>query len=345
MRAVHITAHGGPEVLDLVTLPDPEPGPGEVLVRVLGVSLNHLDIWVRRGMPGFPVPFPRIPGCDGIGEIIALGDGVRGFGPGQKVVLEPGYTNDLDSKEVRRGEDHLAADYEIRGEHCDGFDAEFVVLPERYVMALPEGLDPVTASAAPLVFLTAWGMLMERARVRSSDTVLILGAGSGVGSAGIQIAKGEGARVIATGGDERKRALALELGADHVLDHRAEGWAKEVKMLTDGAGCDVVFEHIGPATWAESMKALARNGRLVTCGGTTGPQVKVILPHLFIKNLSLLGSTMGPRSALPLIFDRLQSGKYRPVIDRVLPMSEVREAHRLLEGREVLGKIVLTPGS
>lgn len=344
MQVVQINSHGGPEVLELVDVPDPQPGPGQVLVRVLGVSLNHLDLWVRRGMPGFPVPFPRIPGCDGIGEVLAVGADVTSVRSGQQVVLEPGYTDDLESAEVRRGADHLAADYSVRGEHSDGFDAEMVVLPERYVLALPDDLDPVTASAAPLVFLTAWGMLMERARVQRGETVLVLGAGSGVGSAAIQIAKREGARVIATAGNERKRALALELGADEVLDHRAEGWAKGVKQLTDGAGCDVVVEHIGPATWAESMKAMARNGRLVTCGGTTGPKVQVLLPHLFIKNLSLLGSTMGPRSALPLIFERLVEGSYRPVVDRVMPMSEVREAHRLLEASEVVGKVVLIPG-
>lgn len=344
MRAVHITAHGGPEVLELVDLPDPEPGPGEVLARVLGVSLNHLDLWVRRGMPGFPVRFPRIPGCDATGEVLALGEGVSGLAVGQKVVLEPGYNKDLNSPEVLRGDDHLAADYGIRGEHCDGFDAELVVLPTRFVMPLPDGLDPVTASAAPLVFLTAWNALVGRAQVRAGETALILGAGSGVGSAGIQIAKHEGARVIATGGDERKRALALELGADEVLDHRDPNWGKQVRALTDGAGADVIFEHIGPATWGTSLKVLARNGRLATCGGTTGPKVDVILPHLFIKNQSLMGTTMGPRSALPMIFERLAAGIYKPVVDRVMGLSEVREAHQLLEDRAVVGKVVLVPG-
>ncbi|MFT7676703.1 MAG: NADPH:quinone reductase-like Zn-dependent oxidoreductase [Planctomycetota bacterium] len=344
MRAVHITAHGGPEVLELVDLPDPEPGPGEVLIRVLGVSLNHLDLWVRRGMPGFPVAFPRIPGCDATGEIVALGEGVNGLSGGQKVVLEPGYNADLESAEVLRGEDHRAADYEIRGEHCNGFDAELVLLPARYLMPLPDGLDPVQAAAAPLVFLTAWGALMERAKLRAGETALILGAGSGVGSAGIQIAKHEGARVIATGGDERKRALALELGADEVVDHRDPNWGKQIRALTDGAGVDVIFEHIGPATWATSLKVLGRNGRLVTCGGTTGPKVDVILPHLFIKNQTLMGSTMGPRSALPTIFERLAAGTYKPVVDRVMGLSEVREAHQLLEDRAVVGKLVLVPG-
>lgn len=342
MQAVHITAHGGPEVLQLVDLPPPVPRAGEVLVRVLGVSVNHLDLWVRRGMPGFPVPFPRIPGCDGTGVVEAIGAGVTTVRVGADVLLEPGYTSQ-DSAEVRRGDDHLAADYEIRGEHCDGFDAELVVLPERYVRLLPAGLDPVTTAAAPLVFLTAWGALHSRARMQPGETVLVLGAGSGVGSAAIQLARQHGCRVITTAGTDDKRALGLELGAEAALDHRDKDWPRQVRALTDGAGVDVVFEHIGPATWAGSLRALARNGRLVTCGGTTGPKVEVQLPHLFMKNQSLLGSTMGPRSAFGPILDGLVSGALRPVVACVMPLAEVREAHRMLEAGEVAGKIVLVP--
>lgn len=343
MRAVHITRHGGPEVLELAQVPDPEPGPGECLVRVLGVSVNHLDLWVRRGMPGFPIEFPRIPGCDGTGEIVALGEGVRDRHVGQKVLLEPGYTDDPDSEHARMGDDHLAADYQIRGEHGDGFDAELVVLPKDYCLPLPAGLDPVQTAATPLTFLTAWGMLMERARIRRGETVLVLGAGSGVGSAAIQIARREGCRVLTTARTDEARQLGLELGAEAALDHSSPDWPKEVKRLTDGAGADVVVEHVGPATWAGSMRALARLGRLVTCGGTTGPEVAIQLPHLFIKQQAILGSTMGPRSALPLILDRLAAGDYRPVVDRIMPLSEVREAHQLLEDRAVRGKIVLVP--
>jgi NADPH:quinone reductase-like Zn-dependent oxidoreductase len=342
MQAVHITAHGGVEVLHVVDLPRPEPRAREVLVRVLGVSVNHLDLWVRRGMPGFPVPFPRIPGCDGIGVVEDVGADVTTLRAGENVLLEPGYTT-TDGPEVARGEDHLAADYGIRGEHCDGFDAEYVVLPERYVRPLPAGLDPVTTAAAPLVFLTAWGALHSRARMQPGETVLVLGAGSGVGSAAVQLARRHGCRVLTTAGSEAKRALGLELGAEVALDHRAKDWPKQVRALTDGAGVDVVFEHIGPATWAGSLRSLARNGRLVTCGGTTGPTVEVQLPHLFMKNQAILGSTMGPRSAFGPILAGLASGALRSVVDRVLPFSEVREAHRLLESREVSGKLVLVP--
>ena len=343
MQAVHVTAHGGPEVLEVVELPIPRPGPGEVQARVLGVSLNHLDLWVRRGMPGFAIPFPRIPGCDGTGEVSALGEGVTSLSIGQNVLLEPGYTQ-ADSVEVQRGDEHLAADYGIRGEHCDGFDAQYVVLPQRYVRPLPEGLDPVRAAAAPLVFLTAWSMLRSRACIQAGETVLVLGAGSGVGSAAIQIAVSSGCRVLTTAGSEAKRSLGVELGAEAVLDHRDPEWTREVRRLTDGRGVDVVVEHIGPATWRGSLQVLARNGRLVTCGGTTGPKVDLLLPHLFMKNQSILGSTMGPRRAFDEILPRLADGTWRPVLDRIMPMSEVREAHRLLEAREVSGKIVLIPG-
>jgi NADPH:quinone reductase-like Zn-dependent oxidoreductase len=343
MQAVHVTAHGGPEVVSLVDIEMPEPGPGEVRARVLGVSVNHLDLWVRNGMPGMPLPLPMIPGCDGCGVVDAIGEGVR-LQVGQPILLEPGYNDDLTSPEVMRGEDHLAPDYKIRGEHSDGFAREYVVLPERYCTRLPEGLDPVTTAAVPLTFLTAWGMLIERARVTSSDTVLVLGATSGVGSAGIQIARHRGAQVITTASTEAGRALGLDLGAHHALDHSDPEWFKQVKSLTNGRGVDVVMEHVGPATWRASMSCLARNGRLVTCGGTTGAKVEVLLPHLFIKNLSLLGSTMGPRSAFPLILERLAAGDYRAPLDRTLPLSSVHEAQRLLEERQVLGKIVLIPG-
>lgn len=343
MQAVHITRHGGPEVLELVELPEPEPGPGEVLVRVLAVSVNQLDLWVRRGLPGLPPHLPFVPGCDGTGEVVALGADVEGFTVGQRVVLLPGVSSGR-SEHDRAGDDHLSDDYGIRGEHVDGLDRERVVLEARYLSPLPEGLDPIPAAAVPLVFLTAWGMLVGRARVRAGETVLVLGGSSGVGSAAIQLARHLGARVLATAGGEDKARLARDLGAEATVDHRDPDWPKEVRALTGGRGCDVVVEHVGPATWEGSMRSLARNGRLVTCGGTTGAKVAIQLQHLFIKNQSVLGSTMGPRTAIPRIFDLVAQGSLRPVVDRVLPLSEVRSAHRLLEERAVLGKLVLTPG-
>jgi NADPH:quinone reductase-like Zn-dependent oxidoreductase len=343
MQALRIREHGDPSVLCVEDVPKPAPGPGQALVRVLGVSLNHLDLWVRRGMPGFAVKFPRILGCDGTGEVVALGSRVTGLKAGDRVVIEPGYSSG-NSPEDRAGSDHLAPDYSIRGEHCDGIACEFAAIDARYLLPLPKGIDPVQAAAVPLVFVTAWGLVVSRGSVKAGETVLVIGGASGVGSAAIQVAKQRGARVIATAGGEEKQALCRELGAEAVVDHRSEGWGKELKQLTGGKGADLVVEHVGPATWKTSMALLARNGRLVTCGATTGATVEIALPHLFIKNQSVLGSTMGPRSAYPEIFAGVAKGDLRPVVDRVLPLSRAREAHELLESRKVVGKIVLVPG-
>jgi NADPH:quinone reductase-like Zn-dependent oxidoreductase len=346
MQVALIREHGGPEVIRIADLPTPKPGPGEVLVHVLATSINHLDIWVRRGMPGMPIPFPRVLGCDGTGEVVGFGEGTEEATQleiGDKVVIEPGFSSG-DSDMDKAGLDHLSDDYAIRGEHCDGLDAEFVVIEARFLLPLPAGLDPVQAAAMPLAFLTAWGMLVTRVNLQPEETVLVLGGTSGVGSAAIQIAKYIGATVIATAGTPEKRALCIELGAEEAIDHGQPGWSKRVRELTDRRGVDVVVEHVGPATWKDSMRALARNGRLVTCGGTTGPEVSLMLPHLFIKNISVLGSTMGPRNCFPAIFEAAAAGSLKPVVDRVLPMTEIAAAHAALENREVLGKIVLIPG-
>lgn len=340
MRAVHVTRHGGPEVLELVDLPVPEPGPGEVRVRVAAISLNHLDVWVRRGMPGVEIPMPHVPGCDGTGTVDALGPDVEGLEVGAPVLLEPGFTL-REGPETRAGLDHLAPDYGIRGEHAPGFAAEFVCLPARYLTPIPAALDLVEAAALPLVFLTAWGMLVTRAEAQPGESVLVIGAASGVGSAAIQLARARGCRVAATAGDGAKRDLGRALGAEEVFDHRDAQWGRAAKAFAPG-GFDVVVEHVGPATWDSSMRLLARRGRLVTCGGTTGPKVSVTLPHLFMKNQSVLGSTMGPRSALPEILSGVERGELRPVLDRPLPIESVQKAHQLLEDREVVGKLVLT---
>jgi NADPH2:quinone reductase len=344
MQAVQIPAHGPPSVLTIVDLPVPTPAAGEVLVKMIAVSVNHLDLFVRAGMPGVKLPLPIVPGCDGVGEIVKLGEGVTHLRPGQKVLVEPGYSSGASAHDLA-GNDHLSDDYQIRGEHFDGLDREYVNVLARFALPLPDGIDPVRAAAVPLVFLTAWGMLVSRASVRTGETVLVIGGASGVGSAAIQIARDRGARVLATAGSESKLRLARELGADQVVDHTKPDWGQAVRKLTAGRGVDVVVEHVGPATWDTSMKVLARNGRLVTCGATTGPQVSIALPHLFIKNQTVMGSTMGPRNALPTIMSRVATGVYQPVVDRVLSLSKVAQAHALLETRQVHGKIVLTPGS
>jgi len=338
MQAVHIPRHGPPSVLSLVDLPVPEPAANEVLVRVLAVSVNHLDLFSRAGLPGVTLPLPLIPGCDGTGEIAS------GPRKGERVLIQPGHTAGTSPHDFA-GNDHLSDDYRIRGEHFDGLCRELVALEERFLTPLPAGLDPIATAAVPLVFLTAFGMLVTRARVGKGETVLVLGGTSGVGSAAIQIARDLGAHVIATAGTPEKCRLARELGADEAVLHTDPDWPKAVRSWSRNRGVDVVVEHVGPATWDGSMKCLARNGRLVTCGGTTGPRVGLLLPHVFIKNLSILGSTMGPRTAFPGILERLASGAYRAVVDRVMPLSRVAEAHELLESRQVQGKIVLTPGS
>jgi NADPH:quinone reductase-like Zn-dependent oxidoreductase len=259
-------------------------------------------------------------------------------------MIEPGASSGTSAHDLA-GNDHLSDDYQIRGEHFDGLARELVAIEARYLRPLPAGVDPITTAAVPLVFLTAWGMLVERARVRRGESVLVLGGTSGVGSAAIQVARDAGARVVATAGSEAKARLCRELGAEATVDHSKPDWGTAARALAAGRGFDVVVEHVGPATWDTSMKLLARSGRLVTCGGTTGPTVQIALPHLFIKNQSVLGSTMGPRSAFPAILDGVARGVFKPVVDRVMPLSRIAEAHEALEGRKVLGKIVLTPGS
>ncbi len=344
MQVVQFRKHGGPDVLEVVDAPIPEPGAGEVLVRMLAVSLNHLDLWARRGMPGLKLKMPFIPGSDGCAEVVTLGEGVTGFQTGDRTLVLPGASSGTSSFDLA-GDDSLSDDYQVRGEHFDGLDREYLCIEARYLLALPDALDPVHTAAIPLVYITAWGALVERAQLRAGESVLILAGSSGVGAAGIQMALDIGARVITTAGSEEKRAFCRDLGAHDVVDHHDPDWPRVVKGLTKGRGVDVVFEHVGPATWEGSMRCLARRGRLVTCGGTTGPTVEVLLPHLFIKNLSILGSTMGPRKAYPTILEKVASGVYRPTIHSVLPLSHVAEAHRLLEGGGVIGKIVLTPGS
>ena len=343
MQAIHVPVHGPPSVLRVVDLSVPKPAAGEVLVKMIALSVNHLDLFVRAGMPGVKLPLPLIPGCDGTGEIVQLGEGVTHLRAGQKVMIEPGLSSGASAHDLA-GNDHLSDDYQIRGEHCDGLAAEYVAILARFAHPLPDGVDPVRVAAIPLVFLTAWGMLVTRANVQSGESVLVIGGSSGVGSAAIQIARDRGARVFATAGSEAKLRLARELGADEVIDHTQADWGQVVRKLTAGRGVDIVIEHVGPATWDTSMKVLARNGRLVTCGGTTGPKVSITLPHLFIKNQSVLGSTMGPRNSFPTILDRIAQGIYQPVIDRVMPLSKVAQAHELLENRQVSGKIVLIPG-
>ncbi len=343
MRAVVIREHGDTDVLRVEERPTPEPGPNDVLVDVKAVGLNHLDTWVRRGVPGHAFPLPMIPGCDGAGVVRAAGGLVDWLQPGDRVLFAPGISCGH-CRACSDGDDNLCPEYGILGETQDGACAEQVVLPARNALPIPGGLSFPEAAAFPLTFLTAWHMLVVRCGLTSRDTVLVHAAGSGVGSAAVQIAKLHHATVIATAGTEAKRAAALGLGADHALPSREGDLVKSVKELTGRRGVDIVFEHVGEATMPASLRCLARNGRVVTCGATTGPKLEADLRHLFFKNLSILGSTMGSRGELRHLLDLVGRGLLKPVVDRVLPLSEIAAAHRALADREAFGKIILVPG-
>jgi len=342
MRAVVVPRHGGPEVLEIATRPRPIPGPGEVLLQVQAAGVNHLDTFVRRGMPGITLPLPMIPGSDAAGVVVALGPGAAGVKEWDRVFVSPGYSCGR-CRACLSGNEPLCRFYGLLGEHRDGTQAEYVALPVAQVLPLPAGVSFEAGAAFPLVFLTAWHMLVARAGLRPGEDVLIHAGGSGVGSAAIQIAKLHGARVLTTTGGPEKGAKAKALGADEVIDHRSSDVLAEVRRLTGKRGVDVVVENVGQETWEKSLLALAKGGRLVTCGATTGYEARTDLRHLFFKGLSLLGSTMGSRAELLQIADLVAAGRLRPVVDRVLPFEQAAEAHRLLAARSVFGKIVLTP--
>jgi len=340
MKAIIFSEHGGPEVLRYAEVREPEIGATEVLVRVRACALNHLDLWVRRGMPGIRIPMPHIPGSDIAGEVSFVCEKVSGVQPGERVLLSPGISCGH-CVYCLRGDDNLCRQYTLFGYGVDGGYAEYVASPAVNVIPMPPNLGFEEAAAVPLVFLTAWHMLITRAQLKPDETVLVLGAGSGVGSAAIQIAKTAGARVIATAGSELKLQKARELGADETFLHSIEHWSREVKRLTGWRGVDVVFEHVGEATWQESLASLAPGGRLVTCGATTGYEGKIDLRYLFTRHISILGSYMGSKAELYPVLDLVKRGLVKPVIDTVMPLTKAREAHERLEKREQFGKIVL----
>jgi len=342
LKAIRIHEHGGPERLVREDLPERAPRPDEVRVRLKATGVNHLDLWVRRGIPGVRYPLPLVPGCDGAGIVAEVGGLVSGFAVGDRVALAPGVSCGT-CPACASGRDNLCRDYGILGEHRDGTYAEAITVPGRNLIGIPSTLSFEEAAAVPLVFLTAWQMLVRRAQVGPGETVVVLGAGSGVGSAAIQIARLHGARVLAASGSDEKLARARKLGAEEGIDLSKSDLRKEVRRLTGRRGADVVVEHVGKATWEKSVLSLARGGRLVTCGATTGADVSLNLRHVFFKNLSILGSTMGSRGDLFAIFDHLQAGRLKAVVDRVLPLDQAQEAHRLLEDRKIFGKIILTP--
>ena len=341
MKAIVFNEHGGPEVLKYTDAPDPTPRSNEVLVRVKACALNHLDLWVRRGIPGVPFPLPHIPGSDISGEIAQIGADVTTVHVGQKVVLAPGVSCGKCPACVS-GQDNRCRQFTNLGYMIDGGCAELVRAPEVNCLPYPENLLFEEAAAIPLVFQTAWHMLITRAGLQPGEDVLVLGAGSGVGSAAIQIAKFFGARVIATAGNDAKLQKAKELGADHLINHKTQKIREEVRRITNKRGVDVVFEHVGIATWDESFASLAAGGRLVTCGATTGYDAKIDLRFLFSRQLSLLGSYMGTKSELQTVMKLVAAGKLKPVVDRIFPLAEAAAAHAYLESSSQFGKVVLT---
>lgn len=340
MQAIRFHEHGGPEVLRFEAAPDPVAGCGEVVVRVRACALNHLDLFVRAGIPGARIPMPHIPGSDVAGEIAALGEGVRDLAVGQKVVLSPGVSCGHCAA-CDACQENFCRHYTVLGYALDGGCAQYVKAPAENALPMPANLDFAEAAAVPLVFLTAWHMLVARAGLRPGQDVLVLAASSGVGSAAIQIAKLFHCRVFATAGGERKLELARQLGADYVFDHYRQTFAAEVKKIAS-RGVDVVVEHVGQATWEQSVRALASGGTLVTCGATSGHQATLDLRHLFARQLRFVGSYMGSRSELRELLPFVASGQLRPVVDRVFPLAEAAAAHRYLEEKQQFGKVVLS---
>ncbi|HVR42576.1 MAG TPA: zinc-binding dehydrogenase [Thermoanaerobaculia bacterium] len=342
MRAVVIRAHGGLERLELAEVPPPDD-PTLAVIEVRAVGINHLDLWVRRGVPGHEFPLPIIPGSEVSGVIASVPRGTEGWSVGDEVVVAPGLSCGR-CIQCLSGNDPLCREFGILGETRDGGCAERIAVPVRNLVRKPAALSFEEAASIPLDFLTAWHMLVARARLRPGESVLVHAGGSGVGSAGIQIAKLWQARVLTTVGSSGKKERAVALGADEVILYREADFAAEVRRLTGRRGVDVVLEHVGADTFEGSMRSLARGGRLVTCGATTGADVTINLRLVFFKSLSILGSTMGSLAELHELFAHVEGGRLRPVVDRVLPLEEVAEAHRILENREAFGKIVLRVG-
>jgi len=340
MKAAVIHEFGGPEVLRYEDVPDPRPRKDQVLIRVRACALNHLDLWVRKGLPG--VKLPHILGSDIAGEIVEVGEYITDFRPGQRILLAPmHFCNHCE--QCVAGRQNLCREFTVLGNAVDGGDCELMAVPAVNVIPIPESLGFVEAASVPLVFLTAFHMLTGRAAIRPGQTVLVLGANSGVGIAAIQVAKLFNATVIATAGDDHKIAKAKELGADFVINHYQQKIGDEARKITSKAGVDIVVEHVGAATWNESMKALKPGGTLVTCGATSGPEVSFDLRFLFARQLALLGSYMGTMGELHEVLKLVFSGKLKPIVDTTFPLKEIRAAHEYIEQSKMFGKVVLIP--
>lgn len=340
MKALYFNQHGGPDVLQYGDVPGVQPGPGEVLVQVKAVALNHLDVWVRQGWPGLNLPMPHIGGSDVAGIVAGYGQAAGGPPVGTRVVVDPGVLTGEDEW-TRRGEPSVSPHYHILGESVRGGCAEYVGVPAANVLPIPPGVDFTQAAAPILVGLTAWRMLVRRAGLQAGESVAIVGAGGGVNSISIQIAKHLGATVYAITSTPEKMRKAAELGADHVINYREEDWSRALYRLTGKRGVDVVVDNVGQATLQASLRAAARGGRVAIVGNTSGPQAEIDVRLIFGKQISLVGSTMGSHQDFLDVMALVWTGKLKPVIDRILPLSEGRAAHEALAAGEQFGKIVL----
>jgi 2-desacetyl-2-hydroxyethyl bacteriochlorophyllide A dehydrogenase len=342
VRCVRIHEHGGPEKLIYEEVAVPKIGPDEILVNVKATSVNHIDLWVRQGLPGVKFHLPMIPGVDAAGIVALKGDAITHVKVGDRVVVAQGISCGH-CKHCLNGNDNLCKDYILIGEHRDGADTEYLAMPGRNVLPLSEKISFEEAAASALVFLTAWQMLVDKAKVKPGDDVLVNGASSGIGSAALQIARLFGARVIATTSTDEKAAKARDLGADEVINYSRQNVLEEVRRLTAKKGVDIVIDHVGKSLWDQSIMSLTKGGRLVICGATSGFDAVTDIRYVFYKQLQILGSTMGRKGDLVTIFNFIEQGKLKPVIDRVMLLKDVQQAHRVIEEGKHFGKIVLLP--
>ena len=342
MKAALFHEHGGPEVLRFEDASDPTPSGEEVLIEVRAASVNHLDVFVRRGLPGIKLPLPHIPGGDAAGVVRQIGPDVKGVEIGQRVTINPGISCGR-CEFCASGFGSQCLTYHMVGETIQGSYAELLKIPYHNVLPIPDGFSFEDAAAAPLVFMTAWSMMITKGKLRPGEEVLILGAGAGVGTAAIQIAKMAGCRVFATASSNEKLDRARELGADVLINYEEEEFDRAIRKLTGKRGVDVVVDYIGADTWVRSLKAARRGGRILTCGATTGPTPQTDLRHIFFRQLQIIGSTMGSPKDFEDVMKCVFRGQLKPIIDRIMPLSEAREAHELIEQRKVFGKLILRP--
>jgi len=344
MQAVQFREHGDCDVIEYDERPDPEVGREEVLVDVKAGALNHLDVWTRKGLPGIDLEMPHVPGSDGAGVVLAVGPDVTRFSEGDHVALTAGVSCG-DCEFCRHGQASMCVNYHVIGEHVPGVHAELAAVPEDNLVEVPDHVDWETAAAAPLVFQTAWRMLLTRGELSAGESVLVLGASGGVGHAAVQIADYAGATVYATASTDEKLEHARSLGADHVVNYEEQEFDSWIRDVTGKRGVDVVVDHVGEATWDSSIRSLAKGGRLLTCGATTGARPETDVRRVFWNQLDVRGSTMATPGEVDDVLEGVWEGTFQPNVRETLPMSETARAHELLENRQGFGKVVVIPDS